>query len=313
MLTAIALAQGRAGRLAGMARMKKRGSRAQYEDRLGRVTTHIYDHLDDELDLQSLAEIACLSPYHWHRIYQAVFGETVVDTVKRLRLQRAAAELAQTGRPIAEIAQRAHYPSLPSFTRIFKSVFGLPPARYRNAGSHKRFEPRPEDAEAAVYDVEIVGKPRLVLAGIRHDGPYLEIGRAFDRLFGLLAARSLLSPATRLIGLYLDDPTSVPEAKLRSLAAIVVDAGRSIEAPLERVELRDGPYALLRHKGPYADMRAGYRWLFGEWLTHSGEEAADAPVYEEYLNNPRDTPPTELRTDMHLPLKTAAEMTQQPR
>ena len=65
---------------------------------------------------------------------------------------------------------------------------------------------------------------------------------------------------------------------------------------MERAEIREGVYAVLRHKGPYSDMRAAYDWLFGEWLVRSGREPADAPVFEEYLNNPRDTPPTELRT-----------------
>jgi AraC family transcriptional regulator len=288
--------------------MSKHSPRARYEDRLGRVTTHIYDRLDDELDLQRLAEIACMSPYHWHRIYQAMLGETAVDTVKRLRLQRAAAQLAQTSMPIGEIARRAHYASLPSFTRSFKSSFGMPPASYRDRGSHRRFEGQPTNQSANSFDVEIATKPRLEIACVGHVGPYLEIGRAFDRLFGVAVVRGLVSASTRLVGVYLDDPSCVPPSELRALAGIVIEAGVQIEAPLERAEIRGGPYAVLRHKGPYADMKAAYHWLFGDWLSSSGEEAANAPVFEEYLNNPRDTPPTELRTDIHLPLETATKV-----
>jgi AraC-like DNA-binding protein len=58
--------------------------RARYEARLNRVLDHIHDHLDEPLDIDRLAEIACLSPYHWHRIYQAMHGETVAATVRRL-------------------------------------------------------------------------------------------------------------------------------------------------------------------------------------------------------------------------------------
>jgi AraC family transcriptional regulator len=274
---------------------------------LGRVTTHIYDHLDDELDLASLAEIACLSPYHWHRIYQAVLGESAVDTVKRLRLQRAAAQLAQTAMPISEIAKRAHYASLPSFTRSFKASFGLPPASYREGGSHRRFDGRSVDQPGDGFGVEIITKPRLDIACVRHAGPYLEIGRAFDTLFGIAGARGLVSFSARLVGVYLDDPSCTPEAELRALAGLVIDEGARVDPPLERAELRGGPYAVLRHKGPYADMKAAYHWLFGTWLPHSGAEAGNAPVFEEYLNNPRDTPPTELRTDIHLPLVETAE------
>lgn len=41
---------------------------ARYEARLSRVLDHIDDHLDEPLDIDRLAEITCLSPYHWHRI-----------------------------------------------------------------------------------------------------------------------------------------------------------------------------------------------------------------------------------------------------
>ena len=60
-----------------------------YARRPDRVAAHIWAHLDEDLDLGVLAEIACFSPYHFHRIYRAVLGETVAETVARLRLQRA--------------------------------------------------------------------------------------------------------------------------------------------------------------------------------------------------------------------------------
>ncbi len=53
-----------------------------------------------------------------------------------------------------------------------------------------------------------------------------------------------------------------------------------IEAPLEHAEIQEGAYAVLRHKGPYSDMKVAYDWLFGEWLVRSGREPADAPIFE---------------------------------
>ena len=57
--------------------------------------------------------------------------------------------------------------------------------------------------------------PPLRVAAVEHDGPYLEIGRAFDRLFGILVPRGLVRAQPRLVGIYLNDPTAVPKAKLR--------------------------------------------------------------------------------------------------
>lgn len=62
-------------------------------------------------------------------------------------------------------------------------------------------------------------------------------------------------------------------------------------------------HAVLVHVGPYAELERPYKWLFGEWLPNGGEEAADAPVVEEYLNNPQDLPPSEWRTAICVPLR----------
>lgn len=64
-----------------------------YKARILRVLTHIHEHLDEELDLEELARVACFSSFHFHRIFAAMTGETIADHVRRLRLERAAIEL----------------------------------------------------------------------------------------------------------------------------------------------------------------------------------------------------------------------------
>lgn len=279
-------------------------SQATYIQRFTRVTEYIYAHLDQELNLNALAEVAALSPWHWHRIWQAVYGETVAATVKRLRLQRAAADLAQTTRPLEEIWPRSGYGSLAAFSRSFKDAYGLPPAEYRKAGSHTRFTLSTFPKGVSVmHEVSIKILPAAQLAVVPHRGAYMQIGKAFETLFATLATRNLLKPGMCMKGLFYSDPTSVPEENLRSAAGVVVPEDFPIAPPLERVNLRGGEYAVLRHRGPYADMKAAYDWLYGEWLVQSGREADDAPVFEDYLNNPRETPPAELLTDICLPLK----------
>lgn len=283
--------------------MENFGNRTNYARQLGRVIAHIYDHLDDDLDLDVLAEVACLSPHHWHRIYHALYGETAAATVKRLRLQRAAGELSHTTMAIEEVAARAGYPSLPSFTRTFKAAFGLPPAQYRAEGSHRRYDPANAERESAMYDVSIRELAPRRLAAMPHLGAYLEIGRAFDALFTTLGARNLITPDLLMAAVFPDDPTAKPEAALQSWAGVVIKDDFPVAAPLQVVDVRSGPYAVLRHKGPYPDMKAAYDWFYGEWLVQSGREAADAPTFETYLNSPKDTLPADLLADLHLPLR----------
>lgn len=274
---------------------------AVYEARLRRVSNHIHEHLDEELDMDRLAEIACLSSYHWHRIYRAIYGETAAATVKRLRLHRAAGDIVETKLGISEIAKRSGYPNVQSFNRIFKAVYGMPPARYRREGSHTLFEGKQRKA-STMFDISIRSIEPAPLVGVPHQGSYMNIGKAFEQLFGTLYARGQGHPDLRMIGIYLDDPDVVAADKLRSYACVEMDAAQPVQAPLERRTLEGGDYAVLRHKGPYAEMHKAYTWLYAEWLPTSGRKLRDTVMFEEYINNPRDVAPAELLTDIHLPL-----------
>ncbi|AHK44483.1 MULTISPECIES: AraC family transcriptional regulator [Ensifer] len=283
--------------------MDERATWASYERRLHRVSDYIYGHLNEELDLDRLAEIACLSPHHWHRIYRAVHGETLAATVKRLRLQKAAADLVQSDLPVEAIAQRSGYPNIQSFNRTFKAVYGLPPARYRREGSHKTFETASSEGIADMYEVTLKEIDGFDLVGVAHSGSYMGIGKAFETLYGTLISRNLYRPDMEMIGIYLDDPELVPADRLRSFACVTAKETLPADAPLTPQTLEGGRYAVLRHKGPYADMPLAYQWLYGTWLPQSGREVRDSLMFEKYLNNPRDVPPTELLSEIYLPLK----------
>lgn len=286
--------------------MAKKANQGDYEQRLARVRDHIYDHLDDDLDFARLAEIACLSPHHWHRIYHALHGETIFATVKRLRLHRAAGDLAYTSMPLEKVARRAGYESLAAFSRAFKPAYGAPPAQYRRAGGHSFSRPGHIEGNKTMRKVTFAEMPGMTLAGVDHVGPYMEIGRAFDKLHNLFASRNLYRPGGKLIAVYFDDAAVVPAANLRSFAAMLVDGTTPVEPPLRSLSLDTGSYAVLRHLGPYAEMKSSYDWLFGVWLPQSGREAADRPCYEIYVNTPMDAAPKDLITDIYLPLRPAA-------
>jgi putative flavoprotein involved in K+ transport len=82
---------------------------------------------------------------------------------------------------------------------------------------------------------------------------------------------------------------------------------REIHASGRPVTLAGGRHAVLLHVGPYAELHRAYTWLYREWLPTSGAVVADRPCVEEYLNNPRQVPPSELRTEIGLPLEGAGE------
>ncbi len=273
--------------------------------RIDRVLAHLGGALDGELSLDRLAEVASLSRFHFHRSYRALLGETVAETVRRLRLTRAAGALVQGRRPIAEIARSAGYGSVAAFTRAFAAAYGQPPAAYRKAGRLvPPADPAPADP-ARPYEVRLERQPPLTLLGLPHRGPYIELGAAFERLFAWAGARGLLRPDTRSVGLYWDDPAAVPARELRSAACISLpDTAATLAGPAgsERHALPGGRMAVARHQGPYGELEAAYDWLYRSWLPASGLEPADHPCFEIYLNDPRQVAPAALLTDVCLPL-----------
>jgi AraC family transcriptional regulator len=270
-----------------------------YSERIQRVVDYLVGHMDEALDLETLARVACLSPYHFHRIYRGLLGETVNETVRRLRLHRAAIDLPDRELSIERTARRAGYASQAAFTRSFRAEYGQPPARYRGA----RRETQITGARnAAIYKVEIKVLPRLRVAMIEHRGDYRLTSRAFERLMTIAATAGLLTRGTRTIGIYHDDPESVPQAELRSAACITVPDGWAPSGALTEAHVESGRYATIVHTGPYNELKTAYDWLYQSWLPTSAEEPRNLPCLVEYLNDPRHVPVKDLETTVMMPL-----------
>lgn len=156
-----------------------------YADRIQRVVNYLAEHLDEAHDLEALARVACFSPYHFHRVYRALLGETVSDTVRRLRLHRAAIDLLDRELSIERTASRAGYATQVAFTRAFRTEYGRPPARYRG----ERVAQLDQERNPAMYQVETVTLPRVRVAAIQHRGDYQLTGPAFERLMAAAATR----------------------------------------------------------------------------------------------------------------------------
>ena len=273
-------------------------TRLRYAQRMEPVLRWLASHPQSTPDLYHLAELACLSPYHFHRVYRALLGETVNGTVQRIRMHRAAVALADSEDSMRVVASRAGYTSDATFNRAFGAFFGMPPGRYRDTRSAP-IDPK----EPSMYPISVEPFPATTLAVLRHSGDYQQIGPVFVRAFMLAAAHDLAQPESTGFGVYFDDPEQVPVEQLRSLAGVSVARDAKVTGDLERFELPAGRCAVLTYTGPYNEMSKPYHWLFSEWLPNSGLEPANCPMFEQYLNDPRSTPPAQLQTKICLPVK----------
>lgn len=103
-----------------------------------RMQAHIEGHLGDTMTMADLARVAGYSQWHAARLFKDVTGIAPFDYIRRRRLSAAAEELRTTSRKVVDVALDFVFDSHEGFTRAFARHFGVPPLRYRTAGSAVR-------------------------------------------------------------------------------------------------------------------------------------------------------------------------------
>jgi len=316
--------------------------RQEYVARINRVIDHIDAHLGAELTLDQLADVACFSRFHFHRIFSAMVGETVTDYLKRIRLQNAASRLVNNPRDsVTDIAMACGFSSPSVFARAFKERFGVSASAWRAAGGRAPIESRPGAAGARASNtgqadrtageardggllhlhehlsddrrkimavkaqsIEVKDLPELHVAYVRHIGPYNRVGEAFGKLMRWAGPRGLLRfPETKSLAIYRDSPETTEEAKLRSDACITVPEGTKVDGEVGLMRIPGGKFAVGRFE--IAGDQFGEAWnvLMGGWLPGSGYQPDDRMCYELYLNDHEQHPQKKFIIDICEPVK----------
>lgn len=288
-----------------------------YKRRTLRVLVHIQQHLNKPLSLGELASMACFSPYHFHRIFKGMVGESVKEYVRRLRLERAASQLKLGSASVVDIALEAGYDSHEAFTRSFKATFGKSPSRFRlhrraavaripsgvhyNRPATMRFR---TGRRGGSMKVEIKQLKPMRVAFMRHIGPYQRVGKTWERFLTIMGKDGYLGGNPMILGICHDDPEVTPPAKIRYDACLTVGADFAPNSSDIGVQMvAGGKYAMTTHTGPYNQLGRTYTEFLGQWMPRNGHELRNAPCLEVYLSDPQSTPPEELLTDVYAPLE----------
>jgi AraC family transcriptional regulator len=206
-------------------------SRSEYEKRMHKVLEHIDKHLEQPLDLGTLAEVAHFSPFHFHRLFSAWMGETLGDYLRRRKIEVAAMRLvAQPRVPVLHIALSVGFGSAEAFARAFRARFGFSPTSWRVQQAERRFAnsnpgqmdrkisqaptavstnhgaSRNTDLEVSM-NVKLVDRQPTTVAYLRHLGPYGEpISQFWQKtVYPWLVANDLLDQPR--FGISHDDPS----------------------------------------------------------------------------------------------------------
>ena len=263
-----------------------------YRRRIARVIEAIMVDPAAPHSVESLAAVAHFSPFHFHRLYRAMTGESVAATIRRVRLAQAANQLAASPATVTEAALEAGYDSSQSFARAFRGMTGLTPTA---------FQLQQQAITANLPTVMVDDRPPATLFGLRHEGPAQTIAHTYRRLAQRLTEHGRAWHDMTRIGIGSGDPEQ--GAGFWYFAAVILPPDDVAAEGLEQRDLPGGLYACYRLMGSYTLISPTFQTLFGGWLPQSGYEPDDRPIIELYLNHPAKVMEHEIATDLLIPLR----------
>lgn len=268
--------------------------------RVNRVVNHVYEHTTDVLDLARLADVACLSKFHFARVFSAHLGETPLQFVWRVRLERAARNLLYLPeQSITQVALDAGFSSPQSFSGAFQYRYRISPRYFRSqrtsaqTNTDRRAQseidlrwphvqcPRPEHLL-----LNIQARPRYRVAYIRHIGPYAgkqcKISKVYERLEGWARLRGLWHETSAAIGLCPDHSAFTPREMCLYDASLIVPDAVPEDDVVSVQTVPAGTYAVLKVKCRAAQMDNIWEWFTSIRLPSSGLAREVLPCYEYY-------------------------------
>lgn len=267
-------------------------SQERWFGRMAAAAALLAGRLDTPPSLNELAAAAHVSPFHFHRIWRGMTGETVGETVARLRIEASQRALRAVGGSVTHAAMEAGFTTPQAFARAFRRHTGTTPSEFAR-GAAIAACPMPDSAVRIV-----LREPTDVVALRRVGADYVAMNEAYGQLWAWAEGEGLLENLQGIYGMAIDDAESVEAGSARYDACLAL-AARAPE-PFATATLRGGTYASLTHPGSYDGLPAAEAHLMGQWLIASGYEPADAPLVHHFLNDPDSTPEDEWLTEIML-------------
>ena len=274
-----------------------------YVQRINKVVAYINNHLDETLDLKTLANEAALSDFHFHRIFKALKGEAIGGYITRLRLEATARLLRYTALTIEEIAFNIGYETPASLSKAFKKQYGISPTEYRTNKDTYIMKKEIINPDLALKTPKIVTLDPKNLIYVALTGAYgsLDYGKAYEQLWAVIKAQKLFTKGIESICISYDDPKITEGSLQRSDVCLAIHKPAIPQEEVSCKTLAGGKYAVFFYQGSYENLSQVYdtavRWVMDHEYTLREE-----PFFEKYLNDARRTPKEKLKTEIYIPI-----------
>ena len=289
--------------MAMAARQSPSDAPIDYVERVNCAIDYILQHLDQRIVLDDVARVALFSPFHFHRIFRSVAGETLRQFVRRVRLERALHLMAHDSTlSLTDIALRTGFSSSSDFSRTFRQRYGVPPSVFDIDVYREQSRDRLNDMMAAAdagYRLERLPpgeNPDNFEASLRElparSVAYIRVQRPFEEGNVVGAAQRLVAWAEShgkadgtWLGYMWDDPDVVALEDCRYDVGVVVDSAKR-EGEVGIIEFPSMLVAEVEMRGDIALEQRLIDWLWGTWLPRSPYVPTDQPSFECWLGRP---------------------------
>jgi AraC family transcriptional regulator len=291
--------------------------------KVSRVFQYIEEHLDQDLSLNKIAEIAYLSPYHFHRIFKYVTGENLNEYVIRQRIEKAATQLLHSSSSIAEIAYKYGYNDQAAFTKSFKKYYQVSPSAFKKENPNKYSKirqiqskngqeyPSIEDYLCTINNLlnwikmntkfEVKEIAKLDLAYISCVGPQ-NLESTYQKLMRWAMPQGLMNDDTKMITIF-HDSFKVNEApKVRMSASILLHKEVEPDGEVALKTIEAGKYIVGHYEIQMHEFEKAWTGAY-LWMNENGFSKDDRHPFELYHNNFNDHPERKAIVDIYIPVK----------
>lgn len=284
----------------------KQSNKAFYNEKLNIIIEYINNNLNNKIDIKTLAEISCFSPFHFHRISRALLGEPIGAYISRTRLETAAKMIRYSSLDFESIAYKVGFETPSSLSKAFKVHFGITPTAYRKNKliTFKKTNIMNNIAlnikKPKIQDIE--DKKCLYL---RLQGAYqtLDYASAWKKLWEQIKEQKLFTKGIHHFGLPHDDPKITDEDKIRYDACLITHKDAKPVGSIGVKTLNGGKFAVFLYQGSYKYFADVYDYIFNEWLLNTDYELRDEPVRERYISHPNRVAEEKLKTEFYIPIE----------
>ena len=275
-------------------------------ERIERSVDFIERNLREALTLERVAAEAYFSPYHYHRIFRGIAGDSVGEYIRKRRLTEAADELIGGSKRVLEIALDFSFQSPEAFTSSFKKLFGLTQSAYRKKGvklttlAKKRLDAGRlrHLREGVTMEPRIVHKASFMVVGteitttLKSNWENRDIAKLWTRFhprMDEIPNRINPSIAYGICGNISEEapPTAdmTDDTEYTELVCVEVSALDRIPVGMVSRSVPERTYAVFTHKGKlFPNLQQTYDYIYGTWVPRSGYEpdgAGDFELYDE--------------------------------